>query len=197
MSNPSLGVYIPPQLLECSLVASVAFPREFLLGHDNSGKKVFCKTTALEALGILTAICLDPLRFAGREALFLNDNMSTVRAFGRGYSKDEWTTCIVRASRVVAAAIGASIFVSWERKRSSRGAEIADNLTHNILEGLTAREVEDFVALGLVAFPPPILEWMGNPGSGRSLGACIVRWMFCEYPALELIMELNTDIILC
>ena len=187
LDSPSVGIYIPAQTIGKPLAASIAFPRKFLTGEDSLGKSVSCKTTALEALGILTALCLDPFRFAGREVRFWNDNVSTVIAYGKGYSRDPWTTCLVRAARVVAAGIGASLFVSWEARRSSHGSVIADNLTHNILEGLSTQEVQDFLNLSTVSFPDPILEWMGSPGPDRSLGANIVIWIFEQFPALKLL----------
>ena len=88
LDSPSVGIYIPAQTIGKPLAASIAFPRKFLTGEDSLGKSVSCKTTALEALGILTALCLDPFRFAGREVRFWNDNVSTVIAYGKGYSRD-------------------------------------------------------------------------------------------------------------
>ena len=189
MANPSIGIYVPSQSLEDPLVASIAFPKCFLEGKDNSGKNVYCKTTALEALGILTTLATDPFRFIGREVSFVNDNISTVIAFKKGYSRDQWTTCIVKASRVVAAKLCADIYVTWEPRRSSKGSKIADNLTHNILEDLSNEEVQTYLKMGRVCFPKPILEWMDRPGPDRTLGARVVCWLFEEYPALNIIIQ--------
>ena len=189
VANPSLGIYIPSEAGECSLVASLAFPRQFLFMKDSEDKKAFCKTTALEALGILTAMCIDPFRFAGREVLFRNDNASTVIAFTKGYSRDPWTTAIVRASKVVAAELGATIFVTWEARRSSHGSIIADNLTHNILEGLSEVEVQHYLLCSRVSFPDPILQWMQWPGPDRAFGARIICWLSINYPALKLLFS--------
>ena len=187
ISNPSLGIYIPTQLTEQPIAASLAFPREFLLKEDKDGKKVFCKTTALEALGFLVTLCLGPLRFAEREAIFTNDNIATVIALKKGYSKDSWTTAIVRASRVVAAGIGCAIFATWERRRSSPQTNIADDLTHNLLTDLTAKEVDSYLALGQVSFPPPILQWMARPGPDQTLGYSCLIWLREEFPALRIL----------
>ena len=191
LSSPSIGIYVPSELTEKSLVASIVFPRQFLASKDSLGKNVYCKTTALEALGILTTICIDPFRFAGREAMFMNDNISTVISFKKGYSGDPWTTCIVRASRIVAAGIGASVFVVWEPRRSSHGSMIADDLTHNLLKGLNDQELQDYLELSKVTIPPPILQWMGSPGQDRCLGARILCWISREYPALKILFNKN------
>ena len=189
IASPSLGIYSPAQSRERALVASVAFPGQFLTGKDELGKKVFCKTTALEALGVLTALCLDPLRFIGQEVRFINDNVSTVKAFSRGYSKDPWTTTIVRASRELAATLRSSVYVEWERRRSSQGSEIADSLTHNLLEELSDAELDSYLAFGVTSFPQPVLDWMGRPGADRSLGANVIVWIRKRYPALSVMLK--------
>ena len=153
------------------------------------GKNVYCKTSALEALGILTALMVDPFRFIGREVLFWNDNASTVIAFQKGYSRDPWATSVLRAARVVAARLRVKLFVAWEPRRSSHGSTIADNLTHNILHALSHREVKSYLELARISFPEPILEWMNGPGKDRCLGAESVNWVLKEYPALRLLID--------
>ena len=111
LANPSLGIYSPGDTGEGqALVVSLAFPRYFLLAEDESGHKVFNKTTSLEALGPLATLCLDPLRFTGREVTFTIDNAATVICLEKGYSKgDPWATTVARATRVVAAGINSSV----------------------------------------------------------------------------------------
>ena len=110
-------------------------------------------------------------------------------AFAKGYSKDEWTSTIVRAAREVCAALSASPFVEWERRRTSQGAIIADNLTHNILEELSEEEVRSYLRLGRVTFPRPILSWMASPGADRCLGTKVIKWMNYEHPALKVLIN--------
>ena len=110
-------------------------------------KKALSKTTALVALGFLTVLILDPLRFTERRALFCCDNWGSVIAFKKGYSGDPWATTIVRATRVVSAGPGCTLATKWEKRRSSRPSRIADNLAHNNLEELTLTEVEAYLCL--------------------------------------------------
>ena len=121
------------------LVASLAVAREFFLSQNEQGKKIFGKTMALEALGILVTLAIDPLRFTGKEVVFNIDNVGTVVSYEKGYSRDEWTSTIIRASKVVAAGLECSVIVVWER-RSSDGSELADDLTHNFLGQLNREE---------------------------------------------------------
>ena len=66
IASPSLGILVPSRGKEPPLVASLAFPRSFLQAKDSKGHAAYCKTTTLECMGILAAICLDPLRFIQR-----------------------------------------------------------------------------------------------------------------------------------
>ena len=187
ISNPSMGIYVPPRLTESPLVASLAFPRSFLHAVDDFGQKGFNKTTILESLGYLAAICLDPMRFAEREMIFRIDNMAAVTALKKGHSRDDLATTIVRAARVVAAGIGASIFSTWERRRSSRGSQIADDLTHNRLTLLTPEEVESYIQLNRVSFPSPILQWMAKPCKDQALGRKVLVWLREQFPGLRIL----------
>ena len=110
----------------------------------------------------MVALCLDPLKF-------FVDDIATVIAMNKGFSKYHGTFAIVRATRVVAAGIGCYIFAVWERRRSSRVSRVADDLTHNLFTELTETEVDALLDLNQVASPPPILEWMADPGPNQGL----------------------------
>ena len=152
---------------------------------DDQGKKSFCKTTTLESLAILTTLCLDPLRFIEQEALFHIDNMATVLALEKGHSRDLWASTIVRAARVVAASLGCEIFATWERRRSSRGSIIADELTHNLVACLNDEELSAYILRNTLSFPAPILQWMMKPGRDLTLGRRCVLWVRESFPAVR------------
>ena len=187
LANPSLGIYVPKQLhYEHPLVASLALPHSFLNKCDSSSNKAHCKTTALESLGFLSVLCLDPLRFAEKEAVFHMDNIATVLTLSRGYSADSWASTLVRAARVVAAGIGCCLFAEWERRSSSRAGRVADDLTHNLVRDLTREELEAFLSLNQVSFPPPILAWMANPSPQQGLGRKCLLWVNQQFPAIQI-----------
>ena len=178
LANPSVGIYVPSQGLESALVASLALPRSFLAKIDQDGHKAYCKSTTLEGLGYLAALCWDPDRVKNKDIVFLIDNQAAVIALRKGYSKgDPWATTIVRAARVVAAAIGSSLFAKWVPRRSSRETRVADDLTHNILSELTSQELQAYVDSGMVSFPPPICSWMASPRPDQGLGRKCLDWM--------------------
>ena len=116
--------------------------------------------------------------------MFFIDNIATVLALERGYSRDPWATTI-RAARVVAAGIGCSLYDKWVRRRSCRGAVVADDLTHNLLTELSEEEVEAYLDLGQVSFPDPLLQWMSTPRPDQGLGRRCLVWLRNQYPGLK------------
>ena len=183
LANPSLGIYSPSIAGESPLVCSLAYPRHFLLNHDEAGHKAYAKSTALEALGFLVPLLIDPARFMGVKVLVITDNAAAALALVRGYSAgDPWASTICRAARVVAAALGCCLQADWEPRRSSRGSRISDNLTHNLLVELDSREIDAYLQHGKVCFPLPILRWMASPQSDNKLGYKCWIWLKEEYP---------------
>ena len=190
ISSPSLGVYVPATGCDNPLVASLAFPRCFLQAQDSMGKKSYCKTTTLESLAYLAVLCLDPMRFVERDVLFHIDNVASVVALSKGRSRDPWASTLIRATRVVAAALGCSVFAEWERRRSSSCSEIADDLTHNLVGKLSDRELEAYVRGSFLQFPLPILEWMADPKPDSALGRKCVIWLRRQFPELSFLKPL-------
>ena len=184
IASPSLGLYIELTQYHGPLVASLALPRSFLQKVDLEGKQAFCKTTTLECLAYLAILCLEPLRFIEEEVLFHIDNVASVTALEKGRSRDPWATTIVRAARVVAASLGCSLFAEWERRRSSRGGRIADDLTHNLVAELDEEEIDTYLKTHYIQFPDPILEWMSDPRTDLSLGRRCVVWIREKFPAV-------------
>ena len=187
LANPALGIYCPAQFMTPPFIASVPFPQSFLLKEDLQGKKAFRKTTTLEALGLLTPLCLDPLKFAEREVCVIIDNVATTIALHKGRSHDAWATTIIRAARVMAAGIGATLVTVWKPRRSCRPTRVADDLTHGLTIELTQSEVLSYLDLGVTAFPMPILHWMAKPGPDKSLGRQCLLWTRTHNPELTVL----------
>ena len=136
----------------------------------------------MECLAYLAALCIDPMRFAEEDVVFHIDNVASVMALRKGYSKDLLASTIVRASRVVAASLGCSLYATWERRRSTRGSIIADDLTHNLVGSLNREELQAYLDKGLVKFPEPMLEWMAQPKVDLTLGRKCVMWICERFP---------------
>ena len=187
IASPSLGILVPAKGKEGPLVASLALPRVFLLAKDQEQRKCYCKTTTLESLVFPAALCLDPLRFVGRDVVFHIDNIAAVTALQKGHSKDIWASTLIRASRVIAASIGCTLFSEWERRRSSRQARTVDDLTHNLVAELTDAELFSYLQQSIVEFPEPLQNWMNSPRKDLTLGFECVHWIWRRFPGIKML----------
>ena len=182
-NNPSLGILVPQHGAHPPLVASLRLPDYFLISTDEGNHLTVHKTTLLESLSYLATLCIDPARWVGQELDYNVDNLASTLAVIRGRSKkDVWATTAVRAARVVAAGLGATIHTTWVRRCSSREATIADDLSHCRTAGLTGDELSAFLQQGHVRFPDPILRWMENPRPDPSLGVSCLQWIKTNNP---------------
>ena len=181
-NNASLGIYVPATQLYPSLVASIPFHAWFMFykqpQEEEEQTQMSFQSTVLESLGPLVTMACDPWRFANGQVVFHIDNYATCLAYKKGRGKKAiLATVLVRAARVVAAALNIRLVVQWERRRSSRGGEISDNLTHNMLGGCSDQEVQSFLSRNLQTFPPPIMRWMADPSPTSTLGLDILVWI--------------------
>ena len=73
------------------------------------------------ATGPLATLLLQPDRFTGQSAVFIQDSQAAVLALNKGRSEfDELATTIVKACRVVAAYLHCNISAKWIPRRSNR-----------------------------------------------------------------------------
>lgn len=185
-SNASLGIFVPQHGQYQPLVASLRIPFFFLAKKDSLGHSTTHKSTTLECLSFLATLCIEPWRWLGMELDFKVDNLAATLAMPRGRSKkDPWATTLVRAARVVAAALGATIHCEWTPRRSSRGSVLADELSHCRTACLTPTELGAFLSGGHIRFPDPILSWMRDPQQDQSLGMSCWSWMQEQYPFIQ------------
>ena len=182
-NNASLGILVPRHGAQAPLVASLRIPFYFLHAHDEDSHSTVHKTTCLESLSYLATLCIDPARFVHQEVDFNVDNLATTIALPRGRSKkDKWASTLIRAARVVAAALGTTIHTTWIPRCSSREAVIADDLSHCKTANLSKSELAAFLDKGHISFPDPILQWMQNPRTDHLLGVSCLKWIRREYP---------------
>ena len=60
---------------------------------------------------------------------------------------------------------------SWGSKVFQSQDELVDNRTHNILEGLSLKETDDYITLAKVGFLEPIHQWMKPPQKDMGFGS--------------------------
>ena len=119
--NASLGILCERYRKVKPMVASLRLPSEFLFSFDMHGRTIYHKSTLLEATGPLATLPLQPDRFIGQSAVFIQDSQAAVLALNKRRSEcDELATTIVKACRTVAAYLDCSISASWAPRRSDR-----------------------------------------------------------------------------
>ena len=119
--SASLGILSETYKKVKPMVASLRFPFKFLLSLDKHGKAMYHKSTLLEATGPLATLLMQPDRFIGQSAVFIQDSQAAVLALNTGKSQfDELATTIVKACRVVAAYLNCNISAEWIPRRSNR-----------------------------------------------------------------------------
>ena len=154
IASPSLGVYSPSMTGEPPLVCSLSFPRFFMHKEDEENHKAYAKSTALESIGFLAILLIDPLRFIEKTVVITSDNAASVQVLKKGHSRgDPWATTICRAARVVAAGLGCQLQTVWEPCHPSCPTHIRDNLTHNFLDELEEEEIDSYLQMSQVRFP--------------------------------------------
>lgn len=188
--NPSLGILVSSNGTFPPLVASLRFPYKFLSSVDMYGHTIYCKSTLLESLGYLATLLLCPERFVGQRVCYNVDSIAAVSALKKGKSlKDDLATTIIRAARIVAAALDCTIDSIWVPRRSNRQSVIADDLTHNLTSNLSSEELEAYLSLAAVSFPPPVLSWMTHPVEDQNLGRKCVLWITKGCPDLACLLS--------
>ena len=110
----------------------------------------------------------------------------------KGRSKDAWATTLVRAARVVAASLGCTLFAEWEGRCSTRGSQIADDLTHNLVESLNNEELDSYLQGHHIEFPEPILQWMAEPDNDLTLGRRCISWIHKNFHVVHLLYPFNS-----
>ena len=122
--SPALGMLFPPQNLHHAVAFSIPFPTDFLLSPNGTGL-VADTTTTLESLGVLTPMLIAPDLCVGKSLHFRVDNMAAVFGYHKRRCNDRLAHTVIRASYLVAGALGCVLFVSWTPRRSCQFSVIA------------------------------------------------------------------------
>jgi len=142
------------------------------------GKKVGRKLTALELLGPLCFAAAAPDAFRRRCVVFWIDNAGSVAVWEKGYSAHcRMSTCIVKATATVMAAIGCNAIFKKITRCSNTGAKLADALSK--AEFSNFFNIADDAKWGLcqepIRIPTSIRTWIQNPTDDDDWGKKIVN----------------------
>ena len=112
-------------------------------------------------------VCCDIKASANKTILFRIDNSGSCRVLRKGYStKDQFSSTIARAIYFVASAVNCRVFARHVRRRSTKGAEMADDIS----KGLYYRPVMDLIGEQAVLdgfkfprLPKSLISWIQHP----------------------------------
>ena len=155
--------------------AQVVWPRFFLLeARDGLGHAYGCKSSTLEAVGLLLPFLCIPELLAGRDILLLTDNISLVFGWeARRVNNDIAASVFIKALHLISCFLGCNTRVRHIPRMSTPSASLADALTR---ESSTTREVLTAVADAPVYQAPAVLlAWLEAPCEDWDLAYRLLR----------------------
>jgi hypothetical protein len=143
--------------------ANVVWPRAFLLQHRDAADHAYgCKSSTLEAIGLILPFLCIPKILIGKEVTLLTDNEALV--FGwekRRVAHDNSASIFLRALHLISGFLGSSVEIRHLPRMSSPSAEMADALTRSTTttdfhrNAVSSAPVQDI--------PHVLLSWLEDP----------------------------------
>jgi hypothetical protein len=143
--------------------ARVIWPKKFLLhARDSRDHAYGCKSSTLEAVGIILPFLCCPTFLAGKEVILLTDNESIIFGWdSRRVKNDISASILIRSLHLMACFLGSTVSVRHLPRMSTPTAELADQLSRSSTTGPTQ------LAAISHAYSPPIprvlTDWLHHP----------------------------------
>jgi hypothetical protein len=159
--------------------AEAKWPRKFLSEDlDEKGSQFGCKTTTLEAVGLLLPLLSIPEQLLGKEVIFYTDNLAVMYGWENGGVKfDKTATSLLRSVHVITAYLGMTVHVKHVRRMSNKYAVLVDHLSRESTIGQEDRELLKEAKFS--SCENILKEWMKNPNDSfclpRKLLAAVVK----------------------
>jgi hypothetical protein len=149
--------------------ASVTFSKSFLLeARDSSDHAYGCKSSTLEAIGLILPFLGCPALLIGREVSLLTDNEALVHGWPkRRVPHDTSVSIFLRALHMIAAFLGASVEVRHLPRVSTPSAELADALTRSTTTLECHRQTVS--SAPPVRIPQALYDWLQSPNEDWNL----------------------------
>jgi hypothetical protein len=157
--------------------ASVTFPRSFLLEKRDSSDHAFgCKSSTLEAVGLLLPFLCCPDILVGREVTLLTDNEALVLGWEkRRVPHDVTASILLRTLHIISAFLGASVEIRHLPRMSTPSAEMADALTRSTTTSAFHREAVSSAPPAVI--PDDLLHWFQDPREDWNLPLHLLRFV--------------------
>jgi hypothetical protein len=157
--------------------ASVTFPRDFLLEKRDAADHAFgCKSSTLEAVGLLLPFLCCPTILIGREVTLLTDNEALVFGWDKKrVPHDNSASILLRAVHIISAFLGTSVEIRHLPRMSTPSAELADALTRSTTTKTCHLEAVSRAPPATI--PTQLTDWFLDPREDWSLPITLLRYV--------------------
>jgi hypothetical protein len=143
--------------------ARVFWPRKFLLeARDSKNHAYGCKSSTLEAVGILLPFLCCPAAIAAKEVFLLTDNEALVYGWeSRRVQHDISASILLRAIHLIALFLGTTVTINHLPRNSTPSAKLADALTRSSTTG--ENQLSAISKATALPVPDELLAWLAHP----------------------------------
>jgi hypothetical protein len=149
--------------------ASITFPKSFLLDRRDSLDHAYgCKSSTLEAIGLILPFVCCPELLVGKEVTLMTDNEALVFGWDkRRVPHDTSASIFLRALHIISAYLGSSVEIRHLPRISTPSAELVDALTRSTTTLQHHREIVSQAPT--VVIPSILTEWLEDPSEDWQL----------------------------
>jgi hypothetical protein len=157
--------------------AAVVFPKSLLLEKRDSKDHAYgCKSSTLEAIGVLLPFICCPQILVGQEVTLLTDNEALVHGWDkRRIPHDTTASIFLRAIHVIAAFLGTSVEIRHLPRISTPSAELVDALSRSTTTTDCHRQAVSTAPP--VVIPQALIAWMENPTEDWQLPFTLLHYV--------------------
>ena len=131
--------------------------------QDEKGIFFGHKSTTLESVGLLLPLLVFPDKIAGRNIIFMVDNMAVLYGWSKGVVKNDYSaTEVLKAVQYLASFLGVTVYVEHVPRMSDPMAAMADELSRKSKDfsGRTTRNLKNALHREVSSC---LTEWLSNP----------------------------------
>ena len=149
---------------------------------DEKGCSYGCKSTTLEAVGILLPFVSCPEKVKGKNVVFMIDNMAVLYGWYKGHvSNDESASEVLKCVHYLSGMLGTTVNVEHVDRVSTEMAKLVDQLSRREVSGNpeTRAAVE---RVGNSTVCGHLLKWLEDPVGEKNLCLKLVTELMVKFP---------------
>jgi hypothetical protein len=161
--------------------AAVTFPKSLLLeARDSSDHAYGCKSSTLEAIGLILPFLCCPAILIGREVNLLTDNEALVHGWPkRRVPHDTSASIFLRALHLIAAYLGASVEVRHLPRISTPSAELVDALSRSTTTFECHKQAVSSAPHSII--PQALYDWLNCPNEDWNLSYALLSHVQSQF----------------